>query len=389
MADRMKILVIDNLAVESSRRSVYRLLAQRPEFEIHLLVPRRWKETADEIVCEDEPLLSLHLHISHIFFGYRHHRVLYSDLFRVLRKVKPDFVLAVHAPENYATFQLLAARKLLRPSMKIGLFASRNIDLPSVGFPYKLSFLNSICDWVTARSKVDVAYHRPEGFGHLYRRYTERTVYIPHSVDCSMFDASSNRSQGDVTLGYVGRLTEEKGVHILIEALSRLQANVRLVIVGDGPHRLQLRMLANRLGITDRVTFEHPVRYSEMPRLLNRLDVLVLPSLETAHWKELFGRILIEAMACGVPVVAIEAMACEVPVVASASGGIPEVVGDAGLLFETGNVSNLVEKLHWLVQDLSRRQALGRMGRERVMKLFDTRLIAEMLAKDFAAVLRA
>jgi len=153
---RKRILVIDNLAVESSRRQVYRLLAQRPEFEVHLLVPQRWKETTVEIACEDEPSHQVHLHRSNILFGYRNHRVVYAGLFRIITKVHPDFVLAVHAPENYATLQLLTARKLLLPSMKIGLFASRNIDLTSVGFPYKLSFLSSTCDWVTARFKVDV-----------------------------------------------------------------------------------------------------------------------------------------------------------------------------------------------------------------------------------------
>ena len=377
MTDRKRILIIDNLAVESSRRSVYRFLAQRPECEIHLLVPRRWKETSGVIACESEPSSDLQLHIGGILFGYRHHRVLYSDLFRVTRKVRPDIVLAVHAPENYATLQLLAARRLLLLSMKIGLFASRNIDLPSVGFPYKLSFLNSICDWVTEVSKVDVVYHRPESFGHLYRRYTERTVYIPHSVDCSVFapDSSSTERKKAITLGYVGRLIEAKGVHILIEALSRIQENVRLVIVGEGPNRPKLQALAKKLDLSDRVKILSPVPYSEMPRLLNSLDVLVLPSLETTHWKELFGRILIEAMACGVPVVA------------SASGGIPDVVGDAGILFNVGDVADLVEKLRGLTQDPSKAEELGQRGRERVQKLFDARVVAEMLAQDLAVAI--
>ena len=379
MADRKRILVIDNLTVESSRRSVYRLLAQRPEFEVHLLVPRRWKETAGEIVCEDEPSNNLQLHISNILFGYRHHRVVYSDLFRVIKKVQPDFALAVHAPENYATLQLLAARRLLLPSMKIGLFASRNIDLPSVGFPFKLAFINSICDWVTEKSRVDVVYHRPKGFGHLYQRYSDRTVYIPHSVDCSVFKPgeSSNRDQSTITVGYVGRLTDVKGVNILIEAVSNLKENVRLLVVGQGPHRAQLQALTNRLGVSDRVKFERPAQYAAMPQVLNSLDVLVLPSLETVHWRELFGRILIEAMACGVPIVA------------SASGGIPEVVGDAGVLFKTGSASDLVEKLLWLIQDPSRREELGKRGRERAVNLFDTCLVAETLTQDLAVVLHA
>ncbi len=372
MIDRKKILIIDNLAVESSRRGVYRLLAQRPELEVHLFVPRQWKETTGAVVCEAEPTARLHLHTSGILFGFRHHRVIYTSLFQVIRKLQPAFVLAVHAPENYATLQLLAARVFVLSSLRVGLFASRNIDLPSIGFPYKLAFLNTMCDWMTSKAGVDIVYHRPKECGYLYRRYTPRTVYIPHHVDCSIFtpDASTKRDQTSVTLGYVGRLTQEKGVHILIEAMTSLPAHVRLIVVGEGPYRVHLEARSRSLGIADRVNFESLVRYDAMPQLLNRLDVLVQPSLETPQWKELFGRILIEAMACAVPVVA------------SRSGGIPEVVGNAGVLVEAGSVVALSEHLSELVANTMKRQQLGQRGRERVLELFDTTLVAETLGCD-------
>jgi glycosyltransferase involved in cell wall biosynthesis len=115
--------------------------------------------------------------------------------------------------------------------------------------------------------------------------------------------------------------------------------------------------------------------YSEMPRFMNGLDALVLPSLETAQWKELFGRVLIEAMACGVPVIA------------SATGGIPDVVGDAGILVRPGDIAGLAEGLQEIVGDPARRAELGEKGRKRTITLFDVRRVGRMLANDIEAVL--
>ena len=84
---------------------------------------------------------------------------------------------------------------------------------------------------------------------------------------------------------------------------------------------------------------EGQVPSTEIPRLLNELDVLVLPSLTRRNWKEQFGRILIEAMAC------------EVPVVGSSSGEIPHLIADAGLVFPEGDVEALRDALCKLMQD--------------------------------------
>lgn len=373
------MLVIDNLAVESSRRGVYRAMQDMGEFEIHLLVPNAWKETTQVVRCEPESQSTLHIHQTGILFGYRHHRVIYRGLFHTIREFRPDFILAVHAPENYASLQLLAARRFIDSSVRIGLFASRNIDLPAIGFPYKLAFLNSACDRWTAKSKVDVVFHRPKAFGHLYQRYTRKTVYVPHNVDCAFFKRDrplQNGGPGPLVVGYVGRLVEEKGVHLLIEAMSHLPDHVRLSITGEGPFRGRLEEQAARLGISDRIRFDGLVPHAAMPGLLNGFDALVLPSLATVHWKELFGRVLIEAMACGVPVLA------------SNSGGIPEVVGDAGVLFKPGSVEDLEGKLLDLLTHPQVRKELAERGRERALQSFDTRVVARKLAEEVTRILQ-
>jgi glycosyltransferase involved in cell wall biosynthesis len=117
--------------------------------------------------------------------------------------------------------------------------------------------------------------------------------------------------------------------------------------------------------LAERVTFHHHIPSEEMPAFYKALDALVLPSLSKPNWKEQFGRVLIEAMACGVPVVG------------SDSGEIPRVIGDAGMITPEGQATALAQALASLRDDNSLRQKLGRAGRERVLATYTHTRIAE------------
>jgi glycosyltransferase involved in cell wall biosynthesis len=159
-------------------------------------------------------------------------------------------------------------------------------------------------------------------------------------------------------------LVEGKGVHILLRAVAGLSSEWRLRILGSGPQRSQLEKLAAELGIAERVQFEEPIPSTQMPDYYSQLDALVLPSLTRPNWKEQFGRVLIEAMACGVPVVG------------SDSGEIPNVIGDAGLVFPEGDVQALQTSLSQLMADPALRDELARRGRERVLAHYTQAQIA-------------
>jgi glycosyltransferase involved in cell wall biosynthesis len=127
---------------------------------------------------------------------------------------------------------------------------------------------------------------------------------------------------------FVGRLVSDKGADILLEALSG--SNVAVTIVGDGPERAALEAQARRLGVAAK--FTDALGGRALAALLNDHCVLVVPS----RWEEPFGIVALEAMACG----------C-VPVVAR-SGGLPEAVGDAGVVFEkldSGGLADCVRGL--------------------------------------------
>jgi glycosyltransferase involved in cell wall biosynthesis len=162
---------------------------------------------------------------------------------------------------------------------------------------------------------------------------------------------------------------QEKGIDILLRAVAELQCNWELRILGSGPDKTRLQTLAHQLGIDSRVHFDPPIPSSDVPDYMRQLDLAVLPSITQPNWKEQFGRALIEAMAC------------QVPVVGSNSGEIPNVIGDAGLIFPEGDVAALRAHIETLQRDPARRRELGVRGRARVLEHFtQARIAAETYA---------
>ena len=168
----------------------------------------------------------------------------------------------------------------------------------------------------------------------------------------------------ELTIGYLGRLVPEKGVDLLVRACATLPANVRLRIAGKGPMRDALGSLAVQAGIGERVRITDAVPYADVPAFLRGLDILALPSRPSTIWMEQFGRVLIEAMACGVPVVA------------SASGEIPAVLADGGLLVPPGDAEALGAALRMLAASADRRTQIGNAGRIRALAVFDAHAVA-------------
>jgi glycosyltransferase involved in cell wall biosynthesis len=129
------------------------------------------------------------------------------------------------------------------------------------------------------------------------------------------------------------------------------------------------------LGIQGQVEFAPYVPSTAVPDYLRELDVLVLPSRTTRSWKEQFGRVLVEAMACGVPVIG------------SSSGEIPNVIGDGGLVFPEDDVAALRERLACLMADTVLRRELGERGRARVLAHFTHAQVAKETVEVYTNVL--
>jgi glycosyltransferase involved in cell wall biosynthesis len=178
-----------------------------------------------------------------------------------------------------------------------------------------------------------------------------RVAVVLHGVDFALFRPLEDREgiraplglQGPVLL-MVGHLTENKGQHLAITALPEL-ADATLVIAGDGEDRASLEALARRHGVADRVRFLGLVPQAELPALYNAADVLVL-----ASGREGIANVMMEALACGTPVVA------------TAVWGAPEVITDpvAGVLIDERSVTGVVDGVQRLLANPPERAATRR-----------------------------
>ena len=162
---------------------------------------------------------------------------------------------------------------------------------------------------------------------------------IPLGVDVDRFAPSERRPpEGKLRVGFVGRLIPHKGADVLVRAVA-LDDRFEAEIFGGGPESDRLSALADGLDVGGRVTFRGPVDEEEIPAVLRGFDVLAVPSLPTPGWVEQFGRVVVEAQASGVPVVA------------SRSGALPEVVDDAGILVAAGDAADLARGLARLLDE--------------------------------------
>ncbi|MFQ5511648.1 MAG: glycosyltransferase family 4 protein [Candidatus Krumholzibacteriia bacterium] len=178
-----------------------------------------------------------------------------------------------------------------------------------------------------------------------------------------------------VAVGFVGALVEHKGGGVLIEAAAGIEEGPwQLIVVGDGEQRSGLEESARSLGITGGVRFLGQRSAAEVEEILCALDLLAAPSFVE-----------------GMPYVILEAMACSLPVVASAVNGIPEAVvdGKTALLVPPGDVGALRGGLARLVREPETRRRMGERGRDRFERLFTVQRQVASVQRSYLELLGA
>lgn len=152
--------------------------------------------------------------------------------------------------------------------------------------------------------------------------------------------------------------------------------DIKFLIIGDGPYKEEAQRLAKKLELEHAVMFLPAVDFRRIVEYYNAMDVMIIPSRTTSEWKEQFGRTIIEAMSCGVPVIG------------SNSGAIPEVIGEAGLIFKEGDVEDLASKIVKIIEEGHLREELIARGLQRVREKYTTTIIAEKTYKFYKSVLK-
>ncbi|MDY7040905.1 MAG: glycosyltransferase [Chloroflexota bacterium] len=344
-------------------------LARLPDVTLTVVVPPYWRDERGVIRLEQAHTQGYELVVEPMAFNGHFHAHFYPRLARQFERARPEVVHMDEEPYNLATLQAVWLAR--RAGARSLFFTWQNIRRR---YPPPFSWIEHYtlrhAAFAIAGNADAVAVLRDKGYHGQVR------VIPQFGVDPDLFSPGEEQRSGDAfTVGYAGRLVVEKGVGDLIRALSGLDDPWRLRIVGSGPLRQSLEDEAQALGVAGRVSFEEWVASTEMPTRLRRLDALVLPSQTRPNWKEQFGRALVEAMACGVPVVG------------SDCGEIPHVIGEAGLVFPEGDVEALRGHLARLMRDLSLRADLARRGRDRVLAHYTQAQVAAQTHAVYQEVL--
>jgi glycosyltransferase involved in cell wall biosynthesis len=203
---------------------------------------------------------------------------------------------------------------------------------------------------------------------------------IPHGVDVDYFSPSAEmkasvrqslawHEENMPVIGYLGRLVPEKGLHLLMQVLDRLQTPWRMMFVGTGSMEPEIRQWAEQYG--DRVRICTKVNHDQVPQYLNAMDILCAPSQTIPSWREQFGRMIVEAFACGIPVIG------------SDSGEIPYVIADAGLVVGEKDQEGWIKVLSELLESPAKRQELSLKGLERAHTKFSWAIVASQHLEFF------
>jgi glycosyltransferase involved in cell wall biosynthesis len=369
----IRVLMVSKACLVGAYQRKLEEMAAFPDIELTVIVPPLWREPGGAVLhLEREHVNGYTLLAEPMLLNGDFHLHFYPRLARHLKRIRPHILHIDEEPYNLATFHVMwmAQRYGARALFFTWQNLNRRYPLP---FRWIERYNLHCADYGIAGNHEAVAVWRAKG-------YVGPMAVIPQfGVDPDLFKPQGRKEGGTergFVIGCVARLIEDKGVDVLLRAVAGLPGVWRLYILGAGPQRQALEGLAHELRIADRVVFDKPIPSVQMPAYLTGLDALVLPSRTRPNWKEQFGRILVEAMACGVPVVG------------STCGEIPQVIGDAGLIFPEEDAGALRDALARIQRDDDLRRELAQRGRARVLANYTQKQIAAATVEVYRQMMR-
>ncbi|MEH2181967.1 hormogonium polysaccharide biosynthesis glycosyltransferase HpsO [Nostoc sp.] len=378
----MKILVASHTYIVDLNCEKLRALSQlESDIEVTVVVPKRWKpggvqNRIIETEYRDEGRFRI-VPVSN--FSQNHQGLLTfgADLISLLKQFHPQIIQVEQGSRALAYTQMIALNQLL------GLKA-RNVFFTWWNLPYELKLPVALLEKYNLNHSHGIISGNQDGAEVLRQRgYTGAIKVMPQlGVDESLFTpknqpelaAKLGIEKEDFVVGFVGRFVQEKGLLTLLQALATLKNQPwKLLLLGRGELQSELIKIAAENNIKERLILIESVPHHEVASYINLMSTLVLPSettykfktLTSAGWKEQFGHVLIEAMAC------------QIPVIGSDSGEIPYVIGNAGLVFPEGDAQALANCLIQLMDKPDFAHILSEMGYQKAMIQYTNKALAK------------
>lgn len=363
---RGRLLAVSHPSVVSVNQEVYRALQERG-WGVTIVLPSRWRSEYSQQDMTPQVLDDLETSLRPtpvILRGYPQRHVYLTGARALARSTRPDVAFVEAEPFSLAATQWGHALKRL--GVPFGVQCAENIDrrLP---LPVRLMRSRVLRDAAFVAARSDSAVRLARAWGA-----RGEVALAPHAVPLWQ-DVPTPRER-PFTVGYAGRLVPSKGLLDLLAAVRRLDAPVELVMIGDGEQRAELEgqpIPGSHVRVIDDLSHE------QMAAGYAQLDVLALPSHTTPTWKEQFGRVIVEALWCGVPVVGSDSG--EIPWLIELTGG--------GVVFPEGDSDALAARLAELRAQPALRRELAGAGRAAVERLFSVPAATDALERLLLAAL--
>jgi glycosyltransferase involved in cell wall biosynthesis len=370
------LLIAQQCQVRNEGQPKAMRLAEYPDIELKVLVPDRYYiegRTLRRPDPPDDPAYSYE--IGKVIWPWtgpgQWYLHWYPGLAAVLKGFRPDVIDLWEEPWGLLSVQTCVLRNLLLPEARIISETEQNID-KKLPFPFEQFRRYTLrhADFVIGRNEEAVEITRRKGS-------RSPAAVVPNGVDIEVFKPmereAARRALGfsGFVCGYVGRLVEQKGLEEIVTALADCPPDVNVVFAGGGPFQGELEGIVAKLKQEERVRFLPNRSREELPEVMSALDVLLLPSRTTARWKEQFGRVIIEAHACGTAVIG------------SDSGAIPAVVGEGGLIVPEQDPAALTGAICKLRENAALLREMGAAGRRQVEESYSWQRVAAQMREIY------
>jgi len=371
---QMRVLRISHSSLTPELRERERMLVRRhPEVSLEVVTASRWHEGGLEVAASDDDLFPVTKAPTHLSKRLALFAFDPRPIIAALRRHRPHLIDISQESYMLSCMESLTLSRWFAPGTKIVLAATQNILRrypPPFEYFQRQAFRTAAAAYACSATVLEVL--RAKGFH-------KPAPVIPFGVRLENFPPRPSGVSGDqpLTIGFIGRMVTAKGIFVLADALAALAGERwRALFVGDGPERGAFTQRLAAHGMLDRIELTGAVNYAEVPKYFQRMDVMVLPTLTTPTFREQFGRVLVEAMAS------------QVCVIGSTCGSIPEVIGEAGLVFPEGDSASLAAGLRRLILDQDLRLRLSQRGRDRVEQHYTWEQVADQMYELYLEALK-
>ena len=385
------ILVISHSCFVSVNRLIYRELAALG-WSVEIVIPEQHNFGSGIRTSEDDSPRDPKIHRLPMLGLHGRFRI-YQGLFKLLDRLQPRIVfmdndyasllawlLGRWTNSNNSTLIVQTNDNLIKnPWSEISQGRIKS-GFGSIGIKLLSDLVNSKIKHIFAINSVGIKLLNSMG-------YAGRVSQIPLGYDPNLFcndpqtrlEIRKSLGLSKTTIAYFGRVIPEKGLHILIEALAKLKDLEWQLLLDEfkayrNPYYEHIKSLIKEHDLESRVV-EFEATHQEMPRYFNAADIVVMPSVSTPNFKEQYGRVAVEAMACGCLVIA------------SDSGALPEVIGDGGIIVPENSQEALGDALSKALQNVEFRENLVNLATKRAINYLSIHQQRDLMSQVFSKIL--